>query len=404
MMLHFNPDKKNCTGCAACYSVCPVRCITMEADAEGFLYPTASDACIGCNACEKVCPQLQPKPDNSHRQKAYAALTHDKDIWRRSSSGGAFSEICRQWADAEALIVGAAWDGLRVHHIGVKGFSQTEALCKSKYVGSAIEDTFIEIKGALADGRKVIFCGCPCQVAGLKAFLRKDHANLLTIDLICHGAGSPKVFKACIESISDHLGERVTAYQFRAKRRHFETDYLTKLTTEKRTHYVVKDPYMQLFLSQNALRPSCGKNCKYRDARRPGDITLADFKGLTQVFPDLTFQKRNWSTIVSNTEKGDKAIALLGAKMELRPCRIDDITKFNPLFARQTWFSEDRDAFFRDFKADSQQAIAKWTSPLTVFRPSAKDRLISLMPSGLARLVFRIYKSLKDRLPRADKK
>ena len=405
-MLKFNRDKGNCTGCAACYSACPVHCITMNADEEGFLYPDASDACIDCGLCERVCPAVSPKdadavnrhaedPGAAMHQKAFAAVAKDAGIWRRSASGGAFSEICRHWADAETLIVGAAWDGLRVHHVGVTGFEGIAPLCKSKYVGSAVEDTFIEIREALKAGRKAIFCGCPCQVAGLRAFLRKEYENLLTIDLICHGAGSPSVFETCMKSLSDFFGAKVTAYQFRAKRKYHEVDYLSRVETEGGTHYVVKDPYIQLFLSQNALRPSCGKNCKYRDPHRPGDLTIADFKGLTAVFPDLTFQKKNWSTIVCNTQKGERAISELETTMEMRPCKLNDVIKHNPLFAHQTFFSQDREAFFRDFKADRKQAIAKWTVPPTVFKPSLKKTILGHLPTSLLQLASRMYHLIK---------
>ena len=403
-MLKFNPDKAHCTGCAACYSACPVNCITMNADAEGFLYPDASEACIDCGLCEKVCPTAPSKPPikgetfykgEAGRVQAFAAVATDAAIWRRSASGGAFSEICRHWADKYTLIVGAAWDGLHVHHVGVKGFGEIAPLCKSKYVSSAIEDTFIEIRDALKAGRKAIFCGCPCQVAGLKAFLRKDHENLLAIDLICHGAGSPAVFDACMKSISNYLGGKVTAYQFRAKRKYHDTDYLSRITTERKTSYVTNDPYMQLFLSQNALRPSCGKNCKYRNPHRPGDLTIADFKGLTAVFPDLTFQKKNWSTIVCNTQKGLELMPLLRKTMEVRPCSLDAVTKHNPLFARQTFFSENRDAFFHDFTADPGKAIAKWTVPPTLFKPSLKKNLINHLPTSLLQFASRLLHIIK---------
>lgn len=382
-MLNFNPNKTNCTGCSACYSVCPVHCITMQQDEEGFLYPESSDACIHCGLCEKVCPSFLPKTELKIEQKAVAAVSRDNEVWRRSASGGAFSEICRQWADNDTLIVGAAWDGLKVHHIGVNGFDQIAPLCKSKYVSSAIEDTFIEVKDALKEGRKAIFCGCPCQVAGLKAFLRQDYENLLTIDLICHGQGSPTVFEACMRNMSDYYGETIVAYQFRAKRKRYEEDYIASITTIKSTAYVTKDPYMQLFLSQNALRPSCGENCKYRDMRRPGDITIADLKGLQTIFPDQIYPKKNWSTVVCNSQKGADCLALLYRTMDVRPITIEDVVKYNPLFARQTWFSKDREAFFADFVADADVAIQKWTVPATEYRISFAKRLLIELPKWI---------------------
>lgn len=382
-MLNFNPNKTNCTGCSACYSVCPVHCITMQQDEEGFLYPESSDACIHCGLCEKVCPSFLPKTELKIEQKAVAAVSRDNEVWRRSASGGAFSEICRQWADNDTLIVGAAWDGLKVHHTGVNGFDQIAPLCKSKYVSSAIEDTFIEVKDALKEGRKAIFCGCPCQVAGLKAFLRQDYENLLTIDLICHGQGSPTVFEACMRNMSDYYGETIVAYQFRAKRKRYEEDYIASITTTKSTAYVTKDPYMQLFLSQNALRPSCGENCKYRDMRRPGDITIADLKGLQTIFPDQIYPKKNWSTVVCNSQKGADCLALLYRTMDVRPITIEDVVKYNPLFARQTWFSKNREAFFADFVANADVAIQKWTVPATEYRISFAKRLLIELPKWI---------------------
>ena len=396
-MLTFNPNKGNCTGCAACYSVCPTHCISMDADEEGFLYPNASDACIHCGKCEEVCPAVLQKVSNNYIQKAVAAVSKDYGIWKRSSSGGAFSEICRQWADDDTLIVGAAWDGLKVHHVGVKGFENVAPLCKSKYISSAIEDTFIEMKKELKKGKKVIFSGCPCQVAGLNAFLGEEYNNLLTIDLICHGQGSPTVFFECIKNLSAYFGEEIKQYQFRSKRKRYEKDYLSLVKTNKATHYIIKEPYMQLFLSQNALRPSCGKNCKYRDAHRPGDLTIADLKGLTDIFPDQIFPKKNWSTIVSNTAKGEECLQRLFSTMEIRPITIEQVVAYNPLFAKQTRFSKERDAFFADYKRNPAKAISKWTVPATEYKLSIAKTIFGRIPRFLQCALFAIHSVFKSR-------
>lgn len=394
-MLDFNKEKKNCTGCAACYSACPIHCITMKTDSEGFLYPEASDACVHCGLCARVCPAFQPKRDLTIEQKAWAVVTKDQVIWQRSASGGAFSEICRHWADDDTLIVGAAWDGLKVHHVGVNGFKNIEPLCKSKYMSSAIEDTFIQIQEALSLGRKALFCGCPCQVAGLKMFLHKNYENLLTIDLICHGQGSPSVFEACVEKMSDDLGERILQYEFRAKRSRYEEDYLCYIKTSKSEHFIIRDPYMQLFLSQNALRPSCGENCKYRDKRRPGDLTIADFKGYDKLFPDLSYPSKNWSTVVCNTPKGAKCLEKLSLTMERREIEINDVIKYNPLFAKQTWFSKDRDSFFEDFENDAESAIEKWTIPLTIYRPAFPKKVLTYLPRSVKYIILNILNSIR---------
>ena len=183
-MLSFTKNKSECMGCSACMAACPVDCISMQIDEEGFWYPFSSDACIHCGRCERVCPILRTDKTAHHEaQRAFACLTKDDAIWRRSASGGAFSEICFAWGDEKTIVVGAAWDGLKVHHVCVEGVSNIAKLCKSKYVASYPENTFREIKNYLKEGRKVIYCGVPCQVAGLNSFLNHSYDNLLTIDL-----------------------------------------------------------------------------------------------------------------------------------------------------------------------------------------------------------------------------
>ena len=201
-MLYFTKQKSECTGCSACAAACPVKCIAMEPDAEGFLYPVASDACIRCGRCEAVCPiKKEREPKDLPNKVAIAAVSKNFRIWRRSASGGAFSEICRIWGDDETIVFGAAWNGFRVEHVGVTGVDNIAPLCKSKYVASAVGDSLSQVRQALAEGKKVIFCGTPCQVAGLNGYLGSAHDNLLTIDLICHGVGSPEVFTQCIRAM-----------------------------------------------------------------------------------------------------------------------------------------------------------------------------------------------------------
>lgn len=396
-MLSFNSEKINCMGCAACYSVCPKQCIVMESDSEGFLYPTAdSSNCINCGLCEKVCPIVNPKFENTYHQKAISAVSKDYKIWKRSASGGAFSEICRQWADNNTLIVGAAWDGLSVHHIGVIGFENIAPLCKSKYISSPIENTFIEIKRHLRSEKKVIFCGCPCQVDGLRHFLGKSHENLLTIDLICHGQGSPLVFKESMNVLGKQIGEPVLSYEFRAKRKIHETDHLAFVKTDKSEYYIINDPYIQLFLSQDVLRPSCGENCRYRNVKRTGDLTIADCKGLTKIYPDLIGTKRNYSTIVSNTAKGEYVLDKLNQTMETRPCSLENVIKYNPLFARQTCFSKNRDKFFMEFVKNPQTCIRIKTKPIKIIRNTFKSIFFHNSPIILRKYYIKLSQLLKN--------
>ncbi len=391
-MLEFNLKKTNCTGCTACKSICPTNCIKMEADEEGFLYPVKHNGCINCKLCEIVCPMCEPEQIPLYAdQGVVAAVSKDFHIWQRSASGGAFSEICRIWSDLDTMIVGATMEELYVFHKTVIGFENIGPLCKSKYVGSDLEDVFIKIRSHLKDDHKVIFCGCPCQVAGLRKFLRKPYDDLLLIDLICHGVGSPLVFKECIDVISEDLGKRVVNYEFRAKNKVYETDYLTRITYEGGSCMSKQDPYISLFLSQNCLRPSCGENCIYRTSKRQGDITLADCKGLTEIFPDLDGCKKNYSSIVYNSEKGRKIVNKLNERMEVRPYELEYLKRYNPLFCRQTVFSKNRDVFFKEFTQNSGMAIRKWAKPFKIFRPNLKNKIYAISPTWLRRMISRAY-------------
>ena len=393
-MLSFTKNKSECTGCSACMAACPLDCIAMQYDEEGFWYPQSSDACINCGKCERVCPL--PKTDNTANhgeQKAYACLSEDDEIWRRSASGGAFSEICLAWGDSQTIVVGAAWDGLKVHHVCVEGVENIHLLCRSKYVASYPENTFREIKNYLKQGRKVIYCGVPCQVAGLKSFLNHEYENLLTIDLICHGAGSPYVFESAIHKMEKQFGDNISGYEFRAKRNCYEQDYLCAVNICSTKVYIVNDPYMQLFLKQNCLRPSCGEHCKFRNRNRQGDLTIADFKGLVKVFPDLLGSKRNYSTIVTNNKKGEDIVTLLKDRMKVLGCDVAEIGKYNPLFERQTWFSKDRDIFFANFIKDKEATLDRWTTDAIIFKPTTKNKVFNILPVFLRKVAIKVFRN-----------
>lgn len=391
-MLDFNNSKTNCTGCAACASVCPKGCIEMLRDGEGFLYPAITqDGCIACGRCEKVCPMVHGAEAPGQDHLAFAALTRDTDVWRRSASGGAFTEICRAWEEGDTLIVGAAWEegAFRVHHVCVHGTGGMAPLCRSKYIASDMDDVMRTMKRHLGGGGRVVFCGTPCQVAGVRGYMGRDYDNLLLVDLVCHGVGSPLVFGQCMEETGKYFSRRVVGYDFRVKRRVYETLYLSRLTFDDGTSkYVTRDPYTQLFLAQHCLRPSCGKACKFRRAERQGDITIADFKGLTDVFPRLKGTKRNYSTVVLNTPKGRALRGPLSRSMHLLPCSVEDVVRFNPLFARQTWFSEKRDAFFADFAQAPAKTIAAWTTPCTEYADTLTHRVFGRLPVVLRRILL----------------
>jgi len=385
-------DKKLCTGCGACFSTCSNGSITMIRDEEGFLYPIISDTCIHCGKCLSVCPRVNIKKiKNEYVQTAYAAVTKNKKVWKRSASGGAFSEICASWDDGDTLFCGAVWDGLSVKHICILGSKNISPICKSKYIASDIGDTYKIIKDYLEIGKKALFSGTPCQVAGLKAFLGKEYDNLLLVDLICHGVGSQAVFSACIQMMEKDFEKKITSYEFRSKKKVYERDHLTKITFEngRDFKYITEDRYMQLFVKQNCLRQACGSNCIYRNQNRQGDITIGDFKGIKYVFPKLIGKKQNYSTIVFNSFKGESLLKDLGKRMRIYKCDIEDIKKYNPLFYKHTFYSEDREAFYTFFLSNPEKAINEWTIPSRKYSKSLKSKIFDNLPVIIRRILKR---------------
>lgn len=209
--------KSFCTGCTACYSACPVNAISMKKDEEGFAYPFIDpDKCINCSLCKTVCNQQGLKKIENLR--AYAAIANDDHIRENSSSGGVFTLLAENIIRKGGVVFGAAFDeNFEVKHISVEDVNELSRLRGSKYVQSALGDTFKEAKKYLNDGREVLFTGTPCQIAGLKTFLKKSYQNLTTADLVCHRVPSPKVWKKYVEMMSQKHNAPIERISFRAK-------------------------------------------------------------------------------------------------------------------------------------------------------------------------------------------
>ena len=197
-------DKSNCCGCYACYNICPKHCITMKADDEGFWYPNINKAdCINCNLCEKVCPIINKIEctDNctDNKRTAYAMINKNEQIRMKSSSGGIFTLVAEYIINNKGSVYGAVIDdNLDVKHIRIDKIQDIVLLRGSKYVQSQIGKTLNQVKKDLDNGEKVLFTGTPCQIQGLRTFLRKDYVNLILMDIVCHGVPSPLIWQKYI--------------------------------------------------------------------------------------------------------------------------------------------------------------------------------------------------------------
>ena len=300
--------KKGCCGCSACASVCPKSSISMKRDEEGFLYPYVDkNTCIDCHLCEKVCPFINVEKAPKRHSKVFAAISKNKEVRLNSSSGGVFSEFAKTVIGKGGCVYGASFtDGWNVSHICVEHESDISLLCRSKYVQSIIDNTYKEAKKQLLKGRLVLFSGTSCQIAGLKHFLRKDYGNLITIEILCHGVPSPKVWnlylKKFLEPHNYNISD-IAAISFRDKVQGM-TEYEVSVCMKdgKRIcHFFYEDAYMNGFLSNLTLRPSC-YSCKVKGGGSDSDIVLGDLWNNYQQEPYNDCQGTN--VVLVNTEKG----------------------------------------------------------------------------------------------------
>lgn len=276
----------------------------MTEASDGFMRPLIDQSkCVDCGLCQKVCPPLSPLM--LHRPlRAYIAWTTREKERQNSSSGGVFSEISIWVLNHGGVVYGAAYDEqMTVRHQCVVKAEDLTKLQGSKYVQSRMDDVFKEIKDYLRQGRLVYFAGTPCQVAGLKSYLRKEYDSLITSDLICHGCPSGRLFQSQIKELEKRFRGRIVDFKFRSKKR-FGQGYDLQITTEDgKSHFLNVDllPYFYGFWRNITLRECC-YSCKYARFERTGDITLADYWDVKKYHHVRT--SKGVSMVLANTEKG----------------------------------------------------------------------------------------------------
>ena len=308
-----------CSGCSACVNICPSKAISMLENQEGFLYPNIDrEKCTHCGLCDKICPVINPKYNNIQTPICYAVMANDNIRLNGCSSGGIFPVLAKYYLDKGWYVSGAKFleDG-SLRHIVTNNIEELKNLVGSKYLQSSIDNTYSHIKELLNNNQNVLFVGTPCQVAGLKAFLQKDYTNLLTIDIVCHGVPSPKVFKKYInEEILDTQDEKWLNTNFRDKVNGWNPYLITTTTTTKFVSTGTDENlFMQAFLGNYCLRESCS-DCKFAQFPRQGDITIGDFWGIDNYNSKLNDQKGT-SLLLINSEKGSNLINEIKSELKL---------------------------------------------------------------------------------------
>lgn len=393
-------EKHNCCGCSACVLVCPKQCISMSADKEGFLYPQVDGAiCIDCGLCDKVCPVINQE-EPREPLAVYAAKNNNEEIRLKSSSGGIFTLLAEQIIAEGGVVFGARFnESWEVVHDYTETIEGLEPFRGSKYVQSVIGDNFIKAKQFLKDGRKVLFSGTPCQIAGLKKFLRKEYENLLTVEVVCHGVPSPMVWRDYLDykrakravgknTVSSSLNKLpvIAGISFRDKtngwkKYGFKISYAASKAAENsvsksadNTNYEItpfsEDLFMKGFLKNLYLRPSC-YHCAARQGKSGADISIADYWGIQSIHPEIDDDKGT-GLILINTKQGANYFNSTANQIDSLTSSYNKAIMQNPCIVKSVKEPNRRQQFWQNYpmsKIDCIEVICNLMtpSPMVVF-------------------------------------
>lgn len=392
-MINFD-FKRECCGCTACISSCKFNAIAMLPDEEGFLMPSVDyDKCVGCEACDKVCPYLNTsltKDELSHfsledfkDKKAFLYFSNN-EARTHSASGGFVYEAMYKVVMEGGLACGCIWnDEMKAVHIVSDKKEDLQRMQSSKYVQSDMKDSFVKIRHALREGRTVVFCGTPCQTAGLNSFLKKEErSHLISICLICHGVPSPGIWERWKTVIEQKYKGQLVDVNMRDKSyKGYNTSYC-KYTFEsigntnrecgpRDSTYLadyckrnvgmptyLADPYIFLFTDNLYLRHSC-YHCRYKAEHNGADIIVGDYYKSVPEAGNM-----GCSSLIAMTEKGETFIETVNGS--LIPSDYITVGSVNSMLWKSVHEKPRREEFFERYRNSISPSMSLFTDFLPI--------------------------------------
>jgi len=390
----FNVD--SCTGCGACVNVCPKDCIYLQYDKNGFLMPCKNDKeCIRCGKCDDICPILHVADrDNYSEPICYAGWNKDEEVRQYSTSGGIFSALAEYVFSLGGIVCGVILDDdLRPHHTVAACLDEINKMRGSKYLQSDTKFIFRRVKEALFLNKYVLFSGCPCQVAGLYAYLgnrHKEYDRLITCEVICHGVPSTKIFSWYKTYLEKKAGSSITNVNFRSKKYGWHTVAIDfhYLNNKNETIKASNSLFFRAFFSSLIVRESCTK-CLYANLPRIADITIGDYWHAVVQNYSNNHRNKGISLIIVNNNKAMNVISALQNNIVLESITLQNATADNTNIISLEAANPRRNDFFREFASSNINYLMKKYFRRRTF----KDRISIILGK---RLIYRTKIVLKD--------
>lgn len=388
------PKEDSCTGCSACQDVCPKDAISMTYDKSGFRYPVIDSAkCVECHLCEKRCPALNNKNIFQPYIKTFAGYSTNRELLMGTTSGGVATELSEMFVSEGGLVAGVQYNSDCIHaeYAIVDDTYELTKLRGSKYVQSEKNGIYIKIQQVLKEGKKVLFIGCPCDIAGLLSVLvNTPKENLLTCELVCMGVTSPKIGEDYAKYISDKYHSQIKSICARSKENGW---FVPTLKIKLESGKVLTGPLYASYFgrgSQIYNRPSCF-NCKYRGTNGLADIRIGDFWGIKKT--DEYWNKDGVSCIFVRTTKGLAALESL-RKKGFRLFEVDYATATENNMSSTKNKGEKYENLYRRFK---EIFISKGLIAACKGTSNFGFRLKRIIPASIQPMVKHIYHLLRDK-------